>query len=159
MIGLLHWPEAMGGWAVDGDEMCGPGWKSLDLEKLWPGPVEVAGENEKLPGQPGRLDRRHEIDEAVVDLAYQIGGAAAQDGTPHPDPLTGLQLNIAALGAICRPPTVGNTKASVLTLPSGATATSAVQLRMSRPIKDGPYIVRCTVTVTMPDGEHEVGGS
>lgn len=154
---MFDWDSDLWGWTVDTTVMTGPGFRPLNLEVLWPNPM-IRGENEERPGIPGRLDREHFPDETVRDLFFQLNGEVDNAGAPHVNRMVGLETNLATLYAVCRPPTSGNTRASALLMPSGATLETGVQLTASEPVKDGP-LVRVVVTVKMPDGEHTEGGS
>lgn len=158
MITRLRWPSAMGMWTVDSFPMCGAHLKPLDLEKLWD-TLTIRGDNEEIPGRDGKLDREHFLDEAVVQLQYQIAGGYDSAGTPWSSNIIGLAGNYQDLKELSRPPGSGNTRTSVLVKPDGTTLTAEVQLQVSDLVKEGGGYGRTVVTVIIPEGEHILGGS
>lgn len=152
---MLTWDDSLGDWEIDLDDemipMCGPGWKPLDLEQLWPMRI-IRGSNEELPGVDGQLPGEMFTDQLVRDIHFQMNPSCDQDGTPHPTRAVGARLNMAVIEAIAD----GQLRDSLLTIPASPdyiVHQAPIQVRSTPPSRaPGGALVLFTLTVTVPSG-------
>jgi len=153
----LVWSAALGAWDWNGNQMCGPAFKPVDMEKLWtPAPL-VDDANIDLDGVDGTDPVERRKGQAVHVIEFQIGSKTNQAGTvTHPSIAVGLQENYDELVSFIGDRTSwgGPTCTTTVTKPNGADWAGPAQGFVG-PImnqREGAT-ARCTVTVTLTDGE------
>lgn len=121
---------------VGGVSLTCPAWAVLDLWALW-SQFSVRGEDRLLPGAAGVVPYKRRIEPVRFDLRFLVIGDVDEDGVPYPDPVVGLETNLATLWTSVLQPTLtgDGTRAAVLTLPSGATRTANIHVLGFEPIQ------------------------
>jgi len=100
------------------------------LIQLWTD-FEVRGQNRILPSVTGVIMYEHRITESEFDLRLVVtGDINGQTGATFTDAIQGLETNLAYLetNMIAPPGNATGTRAGILTMPSGATRTTSVQV-------------------------------
>lgn len=152
----LRWSGDLGSWLWDGNQLCGPAFKPLDMEKLWaPAPL-VDESNIPLDGVDGTDPVERRKGQAVHVIEFQVGSKTNQAGTvTHTSTAEGLWANYRELVSFIGDPATWGaaTCTTVLTAPDGDEWSGPAQGFVGPPLgrADGATM-RCTVTVTLTDG-------
>lgn len=152
----LRWSGDLGDWVWNENQLCGPAFKPMDMEKLWaPAPL-VDEENIPLDGVDGTEPVRRRKGQAVHVIEFQVGSKTNQAGTiTHPSTAVGLWANYQELVSFIGDPTDwgGDTCSTTVTAPDGSQRAGPAQGFVGPPLgrADGATM-RCTVTVTLTDG-------
>ena len=151
--GPLIVDSRMGDLTINGVEMMGVAWQMLDLKVLWE-PGKQRGTNRLLPGTSGVKAYRKRVTETPYSMPMVITGFVDRSGAAQANPYAGLENNVSYLRSnVVDPTNVGDgTRASVLTMPSGATRSANIHVMgLVLGNQAGP-IVLATLEIEIPAG-------
>lgn len=126
-------------------------WWITDLSPIWGFPA-LRGENQIVPGAPGRRAVQRRMDEGTYVMPLQVIGDVNASGGTNANPFTGLRANLEHLWANVGDPSTGVTRLAKLILPDLSVIDGVdVQIRLSIVTQK---IATCAllVEVTVPVG-------
>lgn len=161
--GALNCDTCYGQLTIGDVSMHTPAWCLLDLSELWSTPA-LRGSNRLIPGRQGRKPYRRRLDETQMSLPLLITGYCDSDGRAYStiglDLFQGLEANMAYLqNNVALPPdTADSTRVATLTLPSGNTRMSYVQVLGIRGGLSFQGIMTATLELVDTESKLIVGG-
>jgi hypothetical protein len=126
-----------------------PAWRIDDLSPLGAAP-RLRGDNEIMPGAPGRrgFDRIRDELEAVITIV--VNGARNNDGSPTSDARQGHRDHVRTLAA-----GLGEGELVTAVWHQFDTSTWSTQVSVEGPLggrRIGPYVYRYTLGILIPAG-------
>lgn len=138
---------------IDGVPLNCAGWTHTNLWALWAG-ATTRGTDRIIPGATGILSKPRRATAARLQLAVEIFGHIAWDGTPYADHRLGLWTNVDHLRTnVTDPVTTGDgTRTGVLYLPDGSTLTGPVTVEGFQLGDSEGVVLTSTIDLTIPAG-------
>jgi hypothetical protein len=131
-----------------------PAWEHLDLYTLYSG-ANVRGQNRIMPGAVGVMPLRRRPTETSRTISLAVFGNQAWDGTPYPDPVLGLAVNLQhLLTNVVDPLLTANSTAVAQIVGNGPTKVATLQV-LGFEVSDeslSPGAVYASMDVTLIEG-------
>lgn len=146
---------------IDGVSMHIPGcWNCTNVEQLWIPNAVRGGENVVIPYTPGRTAVPWRRDQAVYDVELVFAGLNDENGTDWPDYRQGLTENVLTFQQlIVDSPAPVTTVPAQITLNTGTQIEAHVQPLVLDLAPEQTLIWKAVLTLVVPEGVFQVGGS